>query len=107
MRVRARVLVMSIACLALAGCGSRDETTVPKSQSTMRVAVPAGAASASLVTGAETLGNPTDLRVIALGRTRSPPSRQTRRPELDDEEHCPARLIHRGAAASDPAGVRC
>ena len=53
MRVRARVLVMSIACLALAGCGSRDETTVPKSQATMSVVVPAGAASTALIAGAE------------------------------------------------------
>ena len=52
MRVRAPVVLLPIACLVLAGCGSRDKTTVPKSESTMRVVVPAGTASGSLIAGA-------------------------------------------------------
>ena len=38
-----------MACLALAGCGSRDETTTPKSNATIRIVVPPGTSSAALI----------------------------------------------------------
>ena len=37
--MRKLALVLA-ACVALAGCGSRDETTVPKTQAPTRVVVP-------------------------------------------------------------------
>jgi putative hydroxymethylpyrimidine transport system substrate-binding protein len=51
-----RLAIAAVACLALAGCGSRDETTVPKTQTATRVVVPPGAASGSLIAEANKAG---------------------------------------------------
>jgi ABC-type nitrate/sulfonate/bicarbonate transport system substrate-binding protein len=77
-----RKLVMALlVCVALAGCGSRDETTVPKTQTPMRVSVTPGSSSGSLIAGANKAGlfrdagltttvesGPTALEAVASGR---------------------------------------
>jgi ABC-type nitrate/sulfonate/bicarbonate transport system substrate-binding protein len=54
-RVR-RAAFALLACLALAGCGSRDETTTPKSFTATRVVVPQGASSAGLIAASDRAG---------------------------------------------------
>lgn len=56
MSARAGIGLLLIACLAAAGCGSRDETTTPKSVAAIRVDVPAGAASGALIGAADKQG---------------------------------------------------
>ena len=76
-----KLALLVLACLALAGCGSRDETTVPKTPTAMRVFVTPGASSGALIAGANTAGlfrdagltttvesGPNSLQAVATGR---------------------------------------
>jgi ABC-type nitrate/sulfonate/bicarbonate transport system substrate-binding protein len=51
-----RLALLVLAGVTLAGCGSRDETTVPQSQAPMRVFVVQGATSGALIAGANQAG---------------------------------------------------
>lgn len=64
-----RLAIAAVACVALAGCGSRDETTVPKTQAPTRVVIPPRAASAALIAGADRAGLFRDAGLAATVRT--------------------------------------
>jgi len=54
--VRRAAIVAALACAVLAGCGSRDETTTPKTTADMKVVVPPQAASGALIAAAAKQG---------------------------------------------------
>ena len=76
-----KLALLIVACVALAGCGSRDETTVPKTQAATRVVVAPAAISGPLIAGANKAGlfrdaglattvqtSPAGLQAVAGGR---------------------------------------
>ena len=54
--MRRAAIVAALACVALAGCGSRDETTTPKTTAELKVVMPPHAESAALIAGAAKQG---------------------------------------------------